>query len=147
MTDNKILDLYWGRDETAITESGKQILEPDSVEVKKELERLTGLGYKVGYATQWTYQGDRIKRISRMWLVILQPTSLTISPPMIITDMHFPLPQTGTVPLSILNRDLMPNLDHKRLKLSGICSRKVIYVLNKGIRGHCQDRNRLCLLS
>ena len=24
MTDNKILDLYWGRDETAITESDKQ---------------------------------------------------------------------------------------------------------------------------
>lgn len=38
--------------------SDKQILEPDSVEVKKELERLTGLGYKVGYATQWTYQGE-----------------------------------------------------------------------------------------
>ena len=38
--------------------SDKQILEPDSVEVKKELARLTGLGYKVGYATQWTYQGE-----------------------------------------------------------------------------------------
>lgn len=38
--------------------SDKQMLEPDSVEVKKELARLTGLGYKVGYATQWTYQEE-----------------------------------------------------------------------------------------
>lgn len=38
--------------------SDKQILEPDSAEVKNETERLRGLGLKVGYATQWTYQGD-----------------------------------------------------------------------------------------
>lgn len=41
--------------------SDKQILDPDSTEIKKELERLTGLGYKVGYATQWTYQGESDK--------------------------------------------------------------------------------------
>lgn len=38
--------------------SDKQILEPDSVEVKKELERLTGLGYKVGYAFSFATNGD-----------------------------------------------------------------------------------------
>jgi hypothetical protein len=36
-------------------------LEPGSKEVKAELKRLTDSGYKAGYATSWTYQGDMEK--------------------------------------------------------------------------------------
>ena len=33
-------------------------LDPESSDVQSELKRLTDSGYKVGYATYWTYQGE-----------------------------------------------------------------------------------------
>ncbi len=41
--------------------SNETPLETDSEDVKNELKRLTKEGYKVCYATQWTYQGDMEK--------------------------------------------------------------------------------------
>lgn len=41
-----------------ISKDGRDELTFDCVEMKAELERLTGLGYNVGYAKAWTYQGE-----------------------------------------------------------------------------------------
>lgn len=56
---------YAGKDVTyflAVDIYANQIkLEDSSDEVKQELERLTKLGYQVGYSKYWTYQGNQEK--------------------------------------------------------------------------------------
>ena len=62
--------------------------------------------------------------------------------------------RTGQESASVLYVQILSYFTHKLFKIQRLCQMAVhtrglcvLYVLNKGVSGHCQDRNRLCVLS